>query len=344
MISMIILLFLMNIITVIEQIQMLWVYLDNELNNITNSILNLKDGDNNQGVQFPQDPVRFWPSGTTQTAATIGASMLVYRGLANVNPRLRVLAALGVGGFSTANMMYHSAIENPYGFNRFMYGLNTYFKTGQYPSLPDSSWNESNPTVKNFEKEAVSAAQSDSTVMAEVKKVIDSNTKTDFISSDQWDFISEWFKNILNNFSDFFLFVFRPGLVNGYLDDLLGQQYFILYILLLSLVSSLLLAIAYIINNIIYINKDRILAKFNNKWIVFYIKYQAFFVKLSLIYLPVFLLLSILLSIEMTYYLVCHPIPFETLNMDLHVWVTNKNLYYFPKGTELGWLSVKLPF
>lgn len=298
-------------------------------------ILSATDVPNHHGTCNPQDPVRFWPSGTAQTASIAGAGVLVYRALAHCNPRTRVIVALGTAGVATANIAFHTAVENPYGFSRLMYGISTYSKTKQWPS---DSWDPNKPSqvVMDFEKNVSAAAMKDTTAMKSVNDAIAANPNPNvkstfmpenFIPKELLDSLWQNLTDVLNNYSDLFLFLFKPAPVNGFLDDLWGQQYFIFYVLLICLVSILFLSIAYFINILIYLNKDRIAAKFKNKYILFYINYQSFFIKLALFYLPILIIFSLFLAIKITYFLVCHPIPLEALNMDLHVWVSNKNLF-----------------
>ena len=51
------------------------------------------------------------------------------------------------------------------------------------------------------------------------------------------------------------------------------------------MIGLTLLFIFYIINILFILNKDKILNKFDSKFIKLYIKYQSFLAKLSLIYL-----------------------------------------------------------
>jgi len=43
---------------------------------------------------------------------------------------LRVLGSLGASGVIAANITYHSAIENPVGFNIFMWSITEYQRSG----------------------------------------------------------------------------------------------------------------------------------------------------------------------------------------------------------------------
>ena len=72
------------------------------------------------------------------------------------------------------------------------------------------------------------------------------------------------------------------------------------------------------------LNKDKILNKFDNKFIKLYIKYQSFLAKLSLIYLPVFILVGLLILCHGFYFLIKYQIPYESLNIDLHTFVSSK--------------------
>jgi len=47
-----------------------------------------------------------------------------------VSPRLRVLGALSSAGVTAGQITYQSAVENSVGFNRLMWGLSEYRKTG----------------------------------------------------------------------------------------------------------------------------------------------------------------------------------------------------------------------
>lgn len=95
--------------------------------------------------------------------------------------------------------------------------------------------------------------------------------------------IQEFTYNTLGSILTWTSNFFKPVEVHGRLDDLMGQQiaiYFILYFLTLSII---LLLISYVLNNFLMLNKDKILNRFNNKYVKLYIKYQSFMISLSLI-------------------------------------------------------------
>ena len=125
-------------------------------------------------------------------------------------------------------------------------------------------------------------------------------------------------------FSNFFS-IFKPVQVEGYLDDLLGQQIIILIILFVLVISLILLFIFYIVNIIFIFNKDRLLNKVNNKVIRFYLKYQTILAKFSLFYLPVIILFELILLAHGFYFLITHQIPYDTLGIDLHIYISSKN-------------------
>lgn len=140
-----------------------------------------------------------------------------------------------------------------------------------------------------------------------------------------------------NNNSDIFLllfdslmqyvgFSFKPAEVSGYLDDLIGQQIAVIFILLFTSLFLILLIIAYIVNNLLFFNKNLIINKLgkNNKFIQFYLKYQVFCIRLSLFYLPVFMFIGFFTLVHGLYFLITHQIPYESLDIDLHVFVRSR--------------------
>ena len=118
--------------------------------------------------------------------------------------------------------------------------------------------------------------------------------------------------------------VLRSVPVEGHLDDLIGQQIIIHIILLVLVFSLILLFIFFIINNIFILNKDKIINRFDNKFIKFYLKYQILLAKLSLIYLPIFILIGLFTLAHGLHFLITHQIPYYSLGIDLHT-------YIFPK-------------
>ena len=81
-------------------------------------------------------------------------------------------------------------------------------------------------------------------------------------------------------------------------------------------------ALVFIINVILFINKDKIKNKFENKFFKFYIEYQAFMIKITLFYVPIFILLGLSTIFEGLYWLLTNQIPFQVLDIDLHQFVS----------------------
>lgn len=117
--------------------------------------------------------------------------------------------------------------------------------------------------------------------------------------------------------------IIKPVRVTGFIDDLIGQHIILEIILLIMLISTLGLIIAYIFNMTMYINKDYILNKFQNKYVLFYIKYQVFFLRVSLFYLPILILFGMISLIHGFVYLITHPIPYDQIGVDLHIFVND---------------------
>lgn len=138
--------------------------------------------------------------------------------------------------------------------------------------------------------------------------------------------IPEWFDNLIKsiNFNGIiylFLYFFKPVKVEGHLDDLLGQQLFIHFLLIIVVIGLIILFCIYFYITIMLNNKDYILKRFNNKFILFYLKYQLFLAKLSQFTLPLLILLGLLELLVMSHFLITHPIPYEQLPIDLHTFV-----------------------
>jgi hypothetical protein len=81
--------------------------------------------------------------------------------------------------------------------------------------------------------------------------------------------------------------ILKPVQVQGFFDDLIGQRMFIEIILFIMCISIILLFIVFIFNLIFLFNKDKIIKKFNNKFITFYINYQAVFSWITLFFIPI---------------------------------------------------------
>lgn len=276
----------------------------------------------------PTDPVRYWPSGVPQGMGVVGSGLAAFgllSRLSNCSPRLRVLGALGAAGASASTIAYQTAIENPVGFNRFMYGLSTWRETGKWPSLEEIKSSVSDKHIEDFVTSELTKADSAlvNGIVNEVQKSISAaGGGKNFISSgsDSTDTLNKLLDVFFNNITS----VLRGVQVEGYLDDLIGQQIIIHIILFVLVISLIFLFLFYIINNIIILNKDKILSRFENKYIKYYLKYQSFLVHLSLIYLPILIVIGLLVLTHGLYFLITHQIPYESLGVDLHSYVSSK--------------------
>lgn len=80
-------------------------------------------------------------------------------------------------------------------------------------------------------------------------------------------------------FLHFFLQIFRPVPVEGFLDDLIGQQLFIQMLLLAVVIGLIIIFSVYIFILIMVNNKDFISKQFKNKFILFFYKISTIFIK-----------------------------------------------------------------
>jgi hypothetical protein len=125
------------------------------------------------------------------------------------------------------------------------------------------------------------------------------------------------------NLINYFLNSFKSSSVEGYLDDLLGLHLFI-HILLLIIVTGLIILFSiYLIIQNVFKNKEFILKRFKNKYIILFIKYQILLSKISQIILPLLLMFGLIELFVGLFYLISHPIPYEKLPIDLHIYIKN---------------------
>nr|WVH37936.1 hypothetical protein [Dichomitus squalens] len=273
------------------------------------------DTSSSNTLQNPiQDPVRYWPSGAPQILSIIGAAALAYRACPG-SPIIKATAATAALGVSGSLHIFIQAVENPEGFNRLMYSIITYRNTGVWPAR-----------VPNNPADAE----------AQVSQALNQNNNNNLISNNtsssifpDIDFNQFNYDGIINyirqcipeSIVQFFMDFFRPQIVEGYLDDLIGQQYFIQ---LLLFVVSILLLLSFVLltfHYLVYSNRDFILNKFNNNFIKLYFKYQLFFSRINIYVLPIVLLVGLTESVVVNYYLITHPIPYDLIPQDLHIYI-----------------------
>lgn len=281
----------------------------------------IPSGDKNDAI--PVDPVRWWPSGVPQGWTVIGTALASYVALSKipgVSPRFRVLGSLGSAGVSASQITYQSAIENSVGFNRLMWGLSEYRKTGSWPSI--DKINDDNK-VNEFVGEALKHADT-SAVDSMVKEVFEKSNK--FLPSSNFDF-SEILNKLIESMFKETMQLLQPVNVQGYFDDLIGQRMFIEVNLFILDICLILLFIVFIFNLIFLFNKDKIISKFDNKFITFYVKYQAFISRITLIVLPIFIFTGLFTLSHGLHWLITHQIPYESLDVDLHKFISSSHVF-----------------
>lgn len=98
---------------------------------------------------------------------------------------------------------------------------------------------------------------------------------------------------------------------------------FLEFILFISVILIILLFILFIFNLFIVLNKDKLMNFFNNKFILLIIKYELFLSKVFVIFIPIFILLGLLNIGFISFWLISNPIPYESLGIDLHQYVSS---------------------
>jgi hypothetical protein len=283
----------------------------------------------NQGTNT-LDPVRWWPSGTAQTWGILGTALGVYR-LVPGSSRVKAIAALGSLGLSIPSTVYFHAVENPNGFNKLMFSWMKYKQTGNWPSIipnkvQDDDLKDIIPNLISEGENKYGSINNTNTSnisplpTAPTAGSVDNNSTTSFLPKDFN------FNNLLDNFIpdnllSFLLDFFRPIPVVGYLDDLIGQQLFIHLLLFIIVISLIILLTIYIFIQIMVNNKEFLLKKFNNKFILFFIKYQLFLAKISSFILPLLIMFGLIELMVGLYFILTHPIPYDKLDIDLHIFI-----------------------
>jgi len=154
-------------------------------------------------------------------------------------------------------------------------------------------------------------------VVAEVK-----NSTNNFLPS--LDSYKDVIDTIIDKIFTETIQIIQPVPVQGFLDDLIGQRMFIEVILFISCFFTILLIIAFCINLIFLLNKDKFIKFFDNKFFTLYFKYQALIAKISLFYLPLFIALGLYTITHGLYWLITHQIPYNSLDIELHQFISTK--------------------
>jgi hypothetical protein len=222
---------------------------------------------------------------------------------------------------SIPSAVWFHAVENPNGFNQVMYYLVSYRETGKWPTSYPNKINQD---------ELLNKANNQNLLESQEKFEVSKRSSSSYISDDNnnsfIDYISHFFDKFLPyNLYQYILDFFRPVLVKGYLDDLIGQQMFISILLFIVVLSLVILFTLYLFIQVLLHNKEFILKRFNNnnKLIRFYIKYQLFLVKITSIVFPILIMFGLIELLVGTYYIITHPIPYDKLPIDLHIFIKN---------------------
>ena len=263
----------------------------------------------NQLVSFinpnSTDPVRLWPSGLAQILVVLGVFALIYRVIPG-SPRVKALAGLGSLGVSISSVVLNHALVNPNGFDRLMYSWAEYNRTGSWAAIITGNTNPMGEATHNTALEA--------------SRSINYNN---FISNGS-DSLEKIYNAVYENVIIPILKLLRPVEVSGYLDDLIGQRIFILFLLFIIIISLIILFTMFVFINIFLHNKDIFINRFDNKFLKYYIKYQIFLGKISLFLLPIFIFCGLFTILMGLFFLLTHPIPYEMLDVDLHTFIGKK--------------------
>ena len=272
------------------------------------------------------DLVKFWPSllhvgatgHTAQTWAIIGTAAALYRSTPG-SFITKASVALSSLIITIPLNVYLYAVENPNGFNRLMYSWVQYKNTGVWPAttyveIPNNVQESTLNTamIKNIEN-----AQSG---------IYSNHSCTNFLPLDPKDLLSNFSpENLFSHFSTYavrrVVNLFRPVGVEGHLDDLIGQQLFIHFLLISIVIGLIVLFTIYFLIQTMYNNKEFLTKRFNNRFIRFYINYQIILTKISLFVLPAFIFLGLIELFVGLYFIITHPIPYELLPIDLHTYL-----------------------
>lgn len=200
-----------------------------------------------------------------------------------------------------------------------MWGLSEYRRTGNWPSLEQVAKTTNDKQVNDFTTEAVKHADN-----SKVESIVNEINGNKFLPSSNSDF-SEFINKLIDLIFKDAMQVLKPVQVQGFFDDLIGQRMFIEIILLILCICIILLFIVFIFNLIFILNKDKILKRFDNKIITFYVKYQAFLSRITLFYIPIFIFIGLFTLCHGLHWLVTNQIPYECLEIDLHQFISSSS-------------------
>jgi hypothetical protein len=229
-----------------------------------------------------------------------------------------------------------------------MWGISEYKITKQWPSV-DLAYQQNEGQLKEFAASQIKTLSSAEqlSIEAAAKMAASSSTTTttttntnSFLPSSDGvsDFIIKFYENLFREVMQFL----QPALVQGHLDDLIGQRMFIEFILFMSCIFVGILFIVFIFSLIFVFNKDRIINLFKNKFIIWFLKYEAFLSKITLFIIPIFIFMGLFSIGNGLYWLLTHPIPYESLGVDLHQFVSSTPYGYIAEKENMSIIHSKL--
>lgn len=267
----------------------------------------------------PSDPVRPWPTGVTQAFGSVTGALGAYFFLnkfSTLSPRGRAIGALVAGGVGSGHLLYNSILENSVGFNRLMWGVSEYKKTGSWPSI-DLAYAQTAEKLDLFaaaERAKITPVEQ-AAIEASVDKVLSttnngstlsitpvttsgstsgsSGVGNSFLPSSDSSSLMESLLQLYENLFRQFMELFGAVPVQGHFDDLVGQRMFVEFILFTSCIFVSILFILFIFNLIFVFNKDRILNKFKSKYVRWFIEYEIFVSRITLVVFPLLILLGL---------------------------------------------------
>lgn len=126
---------------------------------------------------------------------------------------------------------------------------------------------------------------------------------------------------MIDKIFELFSNLFNPIVVEGYLDDLIGQHLMFQMLIFIVSISILLLIIVFLFISFFLKNKEYLMNKFDNKYIKLYLSYQFVIAKVSYYIIPIFIVIGLIDIVVMLYYMLSHPIPYHVIPVNLHIYV-----------------------
>lgn len=264
-----------------------------------------------------QDPNRWL--GIPQILGILAGALIVYKCTPGSNRQKAIIGLIALVA-QVPLVIYFYAVENADGFNKLMFSMMEYKRTGSWPINDIKSENDQdvNPILDKLNEEAL-IVRSASNLEGSSKA---NSSTASFSNLDNSLF--DLFKDLsFDKLIEIIMQFFRPVPVEGHLDDLLGLQLFIYFLMLIVVISLIILLFGYMTINIFLHNKEFILSKFNNKYLLFMVRYQILLGKISLFTLPLLILFGLIEIAVGLHYLITHSIAWAELPVDLHTYISS---------------------